>query len=70
MTAEDDPEAFLESFERVAVASGMNKSKWMGKVGVLLGPGQAASQALSGLEAQDYGHLKEQILYRVDITPE
>lgn len=48
MMAEDNPEAFLESFEWAAVAAGLDKSQWAEKVGVLLvGPTQAAYRALS-----------------------
>ncbi|KYO27768.1 hypothetical protein Y1Q_0005313 [Alligator mississippiensis] len=71
MMAEDDPEAFLESFEQATMATGLDKSSWAAKVRVLLvGPIQAAYRAPSCLAAQDYDHVKEQILYSLDITPE
>lgn len=71
MTSEDNPKAFLESFERAAMTTGLDKSKWAVKVGVLLvGLVQVAYQALSQLKAQDYDTMKEQILYCLDITSE
>lgn len=35
MMAVDDPEVFLESFERVTVAAVLDKIKWAVKIGVL-----------------------------------
>lgn len=53
------------------MAAGLNKSRWAAELGVLLvGPAQAAYRALSQIEAQDYDQVKEQILYRLDITLE
>lgn len=43
MTLQDDLEAFLESFEQVALASGLDRSRQVGELGVLLiGRAQAA----------------------------
>lgn len=36
MTVEDDPEVFLESFKRVAMATSLDKAKWAVRIGVLL----------------------------------
>uniref|UniRef100_A0A7M4FVI7 SCAN box domain-containing protein n=1 Tax=Crocodylus porosus TaxID=8502 RepID=A0A7M4FVI7_CROPO len=71
MTREDDPEAFLEIFERAALAAGLEKAKWAGQLGTLLiGQAQAAYRAISRTDAMDYDKVKGEILLRLDITPE
>ncbi|KYO42352.1 hypothetical protein Y1Q_0022208 [Alligator mississippiensis] len=71
MMADDDPKAVLESFKWAVVAGGLDKSRWAVKLGVrLVGPAQAACREWSCLAAQDYDHVKEQILYHLDITTE
>ncbi|KYO33681.1 hypothetical protein Y1Q_0008817 [Alligator mississippiensis] len=71
MTREDDPEAFLKSFERATMVSGLDPSKWATKLGVLLvAQAQVAYSNMSRLDAHNYGKVKEEILYCLDITQE
>ncbi|XP_058860376.1 zinc finger and SCAN domain-containing protein 29-like [Acipenser ruthenus] len=71
MTPEDDPEAFLVTFERVAEAAGWPKEHWAMKLApCLTGEAQAAYRALMATEAADYAKVKEAILSRLGITEE
>lgn len=50
MTTEDDMEAFLESFERVAVMANWDPAGWDSQLGpLLIGPIQVAYRACHGL---------------------
>ncbi|KYO23616.1 hypothetical protein Y1Q_0002256 [Alligator mississippiensis] len=71
MTKDDDPEAYIEAFERHALMTRLDKRYWASQLGALVvGKAQAAYQALSRDDAQDYEHMKEAILYRLEINPE
>ncbi|KYO40153.1 hypothetical protein Y1Q_0022086 [Alligator mississippiensis] len=71
MTKDDDPEAYIEAFERHALMTGLDKRFWASQLGALVvGKAQAAYQALSRDDALDYEHMKEAILYRLEINPE
>ncbi|KYO42818.1 hypothetical protein Y1Q_0016198 [Alligator mississippiensis] len=71
MTKDDDPEAYIEAFERTAIQTGLDQSQWGHQLGVLvIDQAQAAYRALSREEAQDYEAVKVAILYRLEISPE
>lgn len=71
MTPQDNLEAFLESFERAALAASLDQSRWAGQLGFLLiGRAQAAYWAMPWGEAVDYDTVKKEIMYRLDINPE
>lgn len=55
MTKEDDSVAFLEAFEMAAVVTGLERSKWASKLGLLLvGQAQPAYWAMPQKEDLDY----------------
>ncbi|KYO33428.1 hypothetical protein Y1Q_0008645 [Alligator mississippiensis] len=71
MTSEDDPEAYIEAFERHAILTGLDKSFWAGQLGALVvGKAQAAYRAMLRDEARDYDAVKTVMLYRLEINPE
>ncbi|XP_058850824.1 uncharacterized protein LOC131699088 isoform X1 [Acipenser ruthenus] len=71
MTTEDDPEAFLVTFERMAEAAAWPKELWALKLAPCLsGEAQAAYRALDTADAQDYQKVKTAILQRLGITEE
>lgn len=71
MTVHDDPEVFIKSFGREALAAGLEKSQWAGHLRVLLiGKAQVAYGSMMREEARDYAKIKKEILYRLDINPE
>ncbi|KYO40150.1 hypothetical protein Y1Q_0022083 [Alligator mississippiensis] len=58
MTKEDEMEAYLEAFERAAMAANWDPGSWSAKLGpLLIGPVQAAYQALNRTEARDYSKI-------------
>lgn len=68
---EDDIKAYLEAFERVALAVSWDLSRCAHQLSPLLsGQAQAAYRVLSWNEASDYQTAKKAILYRFKITPE
>uniref|UniRef100_A0A7M4EAT5 SCAN box domain-containing protein n=1 Tax=Crocodylus porosus TaxID=8502 RepID=A0A7M4EAT5_CROPO len=71
MSGEDDPEAFLETFERAALATGLERAKWAGHLGMLLvGQAQAAYRTMSRGDMLDFNKVKAEILRQLDIMPE
>ncbi|KYO32335.1 hypothetical protein Y1Q_0002407 [Alligator mississippiensis] len=71
LTKEDDPEVYIEAFERHALVVGLDKRYWASQLGALVvGKAQAAYRALSREDALDYESVKEAILYRLEINPE
>ncbi|KYO39816.1 zinc finger protein 287-like [Alligator mississippiensis] len=71
MTKDDDPEAYIEAFERTAIQTGLDRSQWGHQLSSLvIDEAQAAYRALSREEAQDYEAIKAAILYRLEISPE
>lgn len=71
MGPEDDPEAFLVTFERVAQVSGWAPDQWA----TLLAPfltraAQTVYQGVSTGDAQDYTQVKAAILEALDVSPE
>ncbi|XP_058888002.1 uncharacterized protein LOC131738165 isoform X1 [Acipenser ruthenus] len=71
MSAEDDPEAYLVAFERLATAAAWPREFWASQLGpCLIGEAQAAYQAMSDHHATDYDLVKQAILRRLNITTE
>ncbi|KYO28762.1 hypothetical protein Y1Q_0004423 [Alligator mississippiensis] len=71
MSKDDDPEAYIEAFEQHALMTGLDKRYWASQLGALVvGKAQAAYWALSRADALDYEHMKEAILYRLEINSE
>ncbi|KYO27978.1 hypothetical protein Y1Q_0014176 [Alligator mississippiensis] len=71
ITKDDDPEAYIEAFKWHALMTGLDKRYWASQLGALVvGKAQAAYRALSRDDALDYEHVKEAILYRLEINPE
>ncbi|KYO28237.1 hypothetical protein Y1Q_0005904 [Alligator mississippiensis] len=70
MTKDDDPEVYIEAFEWHALMTRLDKRYWASQLGALVvGKAQAAYRVLSRDDAQDYEHVKEAILYRLEIKP-
>ncbi|XP_026510124.1 SCAN domain-containing protein 1-like [Terrapene carolina triunguis] len=68
---DDDPEAFLVTFERVALFAGWAPDQWA----TLLAPyltrtAQTAYRGLATKEARDYNQVKAAILDALDISPD
>ncbi|KYO27759.1 hypothetical protein Y1Q_0005304 [Alligator mississippiensis] len=71
MTREDDPEAYIEAFERTVIQTGLDRGQWGHHLEALvIDQAQAAYRALSRDEARDYEAVKAAILYRLEISPE
>ncbi|KYO19171.1 hypothetical protein Y1Q_0006526 [Alligator mississippiensis] len=71
MTSEDDPEAYIEAFERHAILTGLDKVFWAGQLGALVvGKAQAAYRPMPRDEARDYDAVKTAVLYQLEINPE
>uniref|UniRef100_A0A8C5LSP2 CCHC-type domain-containing protein n=1 Tax=Leptobrachium leishanense TaxID=445787 RepID=A0A8C5LSP2_9ANUR len=69
MTAEDDPEAFLLTFERTAEREAWPKTRWAGLLAPLLtGESQKAYYDLESVDAMDYDKVKLEILARRGVT--
>ncbi|XP_073779323.1 uncharacterized protein [Danio rerio] len=65
MALEDDPEVFLDLFEKMAEACGWPRAEWPVRVIPLLsGEAQIAAQQLSAQNLLEYAHLKRAILQR------
>ncbi|XP_078244616.1 uncharacterized protein LOC140705774 [Pogona vitticeps] len=71
MSASDDPEAYLHTFERVAVAAGWPKEQWtLILVPCLTGLLQEVVDTLSPQEAAQYESVKTAILRTLNLTEE
>ncbi|XP_051521722.1 uncharacterized protein LOC127422325 [Myxocyprinus asiaticus] len=71
MGAEDDPEAFLDLFERTAEIWHWPRAQWAARLILLLsGEAQLASQQLPAASLLAYDILKKAILQRVGRSPE
>ncbi|KYO26719.1 hypothetical protein Y1Q_0019189 [Alligator mississippiensis] len=71
MMKDDDPEAYIEAFERHALMTGLKQEYWASQLGTLVvGKAQAAYWALSRDKARDYERVKQAILYRLEISPD
>ncbi|XP_067282486.1 uncharacterized protein [Pseudorasbora parva] len=71
MGPEDDPEAFVDLFQKAAEACGWPRAQWPVRlIPLLSGEAQAAAQHLPVANLLDYDDLKRAILQRVGRTPE
>ncbi|KYO29302.1 hypothetical protein Y1Q_0017948 [Alligator mississippiensis] len=71
MMKDDDPEAYIEAFERHALMTGLPQDYWASQLGALVvGAAQAAYRAIPRDEARDYKQVKQAILYRLEISPD
>ncbi|KYO45462.1 hypothetical protein Y1Q_0015123 [Alligator mississippiensis] len=71
MTKDDDPEDYIEAFERHALMTGIPQDYWASQLGALVvGEAQAAYRAFLRDEARNYERVKQAILYRLEISPD
>ena len=71
MTADDDPEAYLVAFERLATTASWPRQFWASQLGpCLIGEAQAAYQAMGDDDAAQYDLVKLAILRRLNIMEE
>ncbi|XP_044842783.1 SCAN domain-containing protein 1-like [Mauremys mutica] len=71
MGPEDDPEAYLVTFERVAAVAGWAPDQWAVLLApYLTGPAQRAYRGLPDDEARVYARVKAAILDAFEVTPE
>ncbi|XP_058862677.1 uncharacterized protein LOC131704957 [Acipenser ruthenus] len=71
MTVEDDPEAYLVAFERLATTAAWPREYWASQLGpCLIGEAQAAYRAMTDDDAAQYDLVKQAILRRLNITGE
>ncbi|KYO27627.1 hypothetical protein Y1Q_0005195 [Alligator mississippiensis] len=71
MMKDDDPEAYIEAFERHALRTGLPQDYWASQLGALVvGKVQAAYRAVPRDEARNYERVKQTILYRLEISPD
>ncbi|XP_067312462.1 uncharacterized protein [Pseudorasbora parva] len=71
MGPEDDPEAFIDLFQKAAEACGLPRAQWPVRlIPLLSGEAQAAAQQLPVANLLKYDDLKRAILQRVGRTPE
>lgn len=71
MTHEDDAEAYIESFEWMAIQMGLDRLQWVSQLGSLVvGKAQAAYQALPREEAYDYEKVKAAVLHGLELIAE
>ncbi|KYO24918.1 hypothetical protein Y1Q_0023785 [Alligator mississippiensis] len=71
MTKDDDPEAYIEAFERHTLMTSLPQEHWASQLGALVvGVAQAAYRAILREEARDYERVKQAILYRLELSPD
>ncbi|XP_067301231.1 uncharacterized protein [Pseudorasbora parva] len=71
MGPQDDPEAFIDLFQKAAEACGWPRAQWPVRlIPLLSGEAQAAAQQLPVANLLDYDDLKRAIIQRVGRTPE
>lgn len=71
MGPQDDPEAFIQLFERSAEVAGWPRADWAGHlIPLLTGEAQLAAQQLPATNLHVYADLRKAILQRVGLTPE
>ncbi|KAI7799815.1 hypothetical protein IRJ41_012432 [Triplophysa rosa] len=70
LTAQDDIEAYLHTFEVIATREAWDKAEWVKILAPFLtGEAQRAYVALQPLASEDYDALKREILARLGISP-
>ncbi|KAK5866487.1 hypothetical protein PBY51_020675 [Eleginops maclovinus] len=71
MSADDDPEAYLDIFEGTAAACGWPEEEWAVRLLPLLaGAAQLAAHSLPASDRHEYKQLRRAILDRLGSTPE
>ncbi|XP_067312541.1 zinc finger and SCAN domain-containing protein 25-like [Pseudorasbora parva] len=71
MGPQDDPEAFIDLFQKAAEACGWPRAQWPVRlIPLLTGEAQAAAQQLPVANLLEYDDLKKAILQRVGRSPE
>ncbi|KYO40147.1 hypothetical protein Y1Q_0022080 [Alligator mississippiensis] len=71
MTRDNDLEAYIEAFERHALMTRLNQEYWASQLGALVvGKAQVTYRALPRDKARDYKHVKQAILYQLEINPD
>ncbi|XP_029769832.1 SCAN domain-containing protein 1-like [Terrapene carolina triunguis] len=71
MGPDDDPEAFLVTFEWVALVAGWPQAQWATLLApYLTGTAQTAYRGLATEDARDYSWVKAAILDALDVSPE
>ena len=71
LSAKDDIEAYLVTFERIMVAHEIRKDQWPYQLAPqLTGKAQLAFAAMSSMEAKDYDAIKAAVLARYDVNEE
>ncbi|KAK5851293.1 hypothetical protein PBY51_002096 [Eleginops maclovinus] len=71
MSADDDPEAYLDIFEGTAAACGWPEEEWAVRLLPLLaGEAQLAAHSLPASDRHEYKQLRRAILDRLGSTPE
>ncbi|KAM7166313.1 uncharacterized protein RBU57_007207 [Macrochelys suwanniensis] len=71
MAPADDPDAFLGTFEQVALGAGWDRATWALRLGpYLTGEAQAAYMALTEVQARDYAAVKAAILDCLGLSAE
>lgn len=71
MSKEDDPEAFINAFERMAVAAGWLEAQWSAiLIPFLIGPAQLAMDTLPLQDLCDYKKVRAAVLQRLNLNPE
>ena len=69
LSAKDDIEAYLVTFERIMVAHEIRKDQWPYQLAPqLTGKAQLAFAAMSSMEAKDYDPINAAILVRYDVS--
>uniref|UniRef100_A0A452ITH0 SCAN box domain-containing protein n=1 Tax=Gopherus agassizii TaxID=38772 RepID=A0A452ITH0_9SAUR len=67
----DDPEAFLVTFERVALIAGWARAQWATLLApYFTGPTQLAYRGLATEDAKDYDRVKAVILDALNVSPD
>lgn len=71
MTTTDDPEAFLNAFERTTTVAGWPQDQWASVlIPHLIGPAQQAIGTLFATDLTDYAKVKAAILQALNNSPE
>ena len=71
LSAKDDIEAYLVTFERIMVAHEIRKDQWPYQLAPqLTGKAQLAFAVMSSTEAKDYDAIKAAVLARYDVNEE
>lgn len=71
MAPADDPEAYLNAFERMATAVGWDKVSWVSVlIPCLIGPAQQTVDTVPLAELNDYAKVHKAIMQMFNLNPE